>query len=150
MGRCEPGILWVFLERGPTRWFLVGFQVRLSQKGVPDSEKDPFAFLWVGPPVVLFYPSLGGSSPTKIDYRKSWYQLILASLLDLAGHRPASPVAREAPLSAVAAASAAAAASTACAWRCAAAFLREAVVGRGQFSDLAVGQHQWYPMLDRF
>ena len=41
----------------------------------------------LGPPVVPFLTLFWGEgSPTKIDYRKSWYQLILSSLEDLVAH----------------------------------------------------------------
>ena len=48
----------------------------------------PVPFLWggegiLGPPVVPFYPFLGGGSPTQIDYRKKGTFIVTSLLEDL-------------------------------------------------------------------
>ena len=42
--------------------------------------------IWLGPPVVPFYPFLGEGSPTKIDYRKTSTLIPTSLLEDLVGH----------------------------------------------------------------
>ena len=71
---------WARIQRRRKTRRLFAAQSQASQ-GVFKIEAGQFP-IWLGPPVVPFYPFLGQGSPTKIDYRTRTGTLIPTSLLE--------------------------------------------------------------------